>query len=206
MNSKLKATLPFFHEIPAFPGTSKIVILILCIFFTASILRAQDTITPATAKDTTVKVHSPKKATIYSAVLPGLGQAYNHKYWKIPIVYAGFATTIYFVNFNTRYYKDFRDAYTYKSTGSTGEPPNEYALKYSKDQLLTAREYYRRNLEISYIVTGLWYILNIVDATVDAHFYNYNISDDLSLKFQPLLTPQGPGYRMSPGISMAFKF
>lgn len=176
--------------------------------FSPSQVSAQDTTNRTKVADTIrTPEHSPKKATIYSAVLPGLGQAYNHKYWKMPIVYAGFATTIYFVSFNTGYYKDFRDAYSFKTnSNATGDPPNELVNKYTADQLLTGREYYRRNLELSYIATGVWYILNIVDATVDAHFYHYNINDDLSMMVKPWVAPPYQGYGGGSGLSLAFRF
>jgi hypothetical protein len=192
------------YGIPCFKIFSLILILLFLVkpFSAAS----QDSVAPGISKSQVVQEHSPKKATLYSAVLPGLGQAYNHKYWKIPIVYAGFATTVYFINYNTGYYKDFRDAYTYKSNGASGDPPNDYAKTYSSDQLLTYREYFRRNLEISYIVTGVWYILNIVDATVDAHFFNYNISDDLSIQLKPAVTPGIRRDSFNPGFSVALKF
>jgi hypothetical protein len=137
----------------------------------------------------TQEYHSAKKATIYSAVLPGLGQAYNKKYWKIPIIYAGFGTLIYFINFNGKEYRKFREAYNIVATGdSTNFENNEYVVKYNANltQLQEGRNYYRRNLELNYILTGLLYILNIVDASVDANLYDFDMGDDLSLSFDPI--------------------
>jgi hypothetical protein len=193
------------------PGFSYRLLLTVVLLVTIAILAphytyAQDSTKLVNDTATRLKVHSPKKAALYSSFLPGLGQAYNHKYWKIPIIYAGFAATGYFISSNGKLYRDFRDAYAFKSTASTGDPPNEYAIRYSTDQLLTAREYYRRNLEVSWIVTGVWYILNIVDATVDAHFFDYDISDDLSLQIKPHspLMQSHPG--LHPGFSVCLKF
>ena len=156
-----------------------------------------------------VNYHSAKRATIYSAVLPGLGQAYNKKYWKIPIIYAGFGTLIYLININSGEYHKFRDAYTIVATGDTANfPNNEYIVKYNANlkQLQEGRNYYRRNMELNYILTGLLYILNIIDASVDANLYNFNVNDELSLKFQPVrnenIFSRGP----TMGLTLSFRF
>lgn len=134
------------------------------------------------------KPHSPTRATIYSMILPGLGQAYNRKYWKIPIIYAGFGTLAYFIKTNNDEYQLYREAYAHVLSNDTvGPPVNEYETKYSEDALRAGRNYYRRNRDLSYILTGIWYILNVIDATVDAHLYNWNISEDLTLRFEPLM-------------------
>ena len=162
------------------------------------------------------KKHNPKKATIYSAVLPGLGQAYNKKYWKIPIVYAGIGTIAYIAVTNGNNYGDYRAAFDYK-TGTITEADQEIiniAKRYSRDNLLSLRDYYRRNMELSWIVMALWYGLNIIDATVDAHFFEYDIGDDLTLKVEPVLQSDyaywrqemGTGYGKSYGVSLKLKF
>ncbi|MCD4772573.1 MAG: hypothetical protein K8R41_04205 [Bacteroidales bacterium] len=154
-----------------------------------------------------LKKHSPKKATLYSAVLPGMGQAYNKKYWKIPVIYAGFGVLSYFIISNRSEYLKFREAYDYVIAGdSTIQINNDYADKYSSDQLLSARDFYRRNMEFSIILSGFWYILNIVDASVDAHLFDYDISDNLSLHIEPLV--KSNIYRPEPitGITIRLKF
>ena len=157
--------------------------------------------------------HNPKKATIYSAVLPGLGQAYNKKYWKIPIVYAGIGTIFYFADMNGDYYRDYRQAFDYK-TGMITEADEDIikiAKRYSKDNLITIRDYYRRNMELSWIIMAAWYGLNVIDACVDAHFFEYDIGDDLTLKVEPMLQTyyreMAYGYgKCATGVSLKLKF
>lgn len=137
--------------------------------------------------------HSAHKASIYSAILPGLGQAYNKKYWKIPIVYAGIGGLSYLALSNRTEYRLAKDAFSYVSNGETFETDNKYVGKYNEADLIQIRDFYRRNTELSWIVLGLWYVLNIIDATVDAHFFDYDISNNLSLHLQPAMPqPQSP--------------
>jgi hypothetical protein len=157
--------------------------------------------------DSTVSsVHSPHKATIYSMILPGLGQAYNKKYWKIPILYAGFGTLVYFIGVNNNEYKLYRDAY-YHSLLDDGSPPvNEYETLYASQTLLDYKNYYRRNRDFTYILTAFLYILNVVDAAVDAHLMTWNVDDDLSLNVQPAIIPGINRFKPNGGISLTLKF
>jgi hypothetical protein len=152
------------------------------------------------------KKHSPKKASIMSALLPGLGQIYNKKYWKVPVIYAGFGVMTYFIVTNTNEYINYKCAYIEKSNGDTAGNYSNLVNKYSATNLLSAREYYRRNLEISILLTALWYILNIVDASVDAHLFTYNISKDLSLKVEPAIMPPSYGKNYMSGIRLSLHF
>jgi len=178
---------------------------------------AQDTnaVVPIVVPEKPVVKHSPRKATILSVVLPGAGQVYNQKYWKLPIVYAGFGACIYFIQFNSKLYHDFNDAYIFKTTefppGLTNpfpQPPNNYAVIYTTDQTKTGRDFYRHNLEVSYIFTGVWYILTIVDATVDAHFFDYDISNDLTLNVKPWIPAFGmnTAHGAAGGINLTLRF
>jgi hypothetical protein len=168
-------------------------------------------------------IHSPHKATIYALVLPGMGQLYNRKYWKVPIVYAGFGTCIYFIISNSKTYHDLKDAYVYESITKkiiypptpvnlfpyVPDPPNDWAKKdYTEDQLKTGMNLYRRYLEISYIATGAWYILSIVDAVVDAHFFDYDISNNLTLNVKPWVPSlvMNSTNRVSGGINLTLRF
>ncbi|MEN3322888.1 DUF5683 domain-containing protein [Mariniflexile soesokkakense] len=131
---------------------------------------------------------SPAKAAFYSAVLPGLGQAYNKRYWKIPIVYGGLATGIYFYSTNNKEYNRYRDAYKSRLAGFKTD---EFYFDSQGNQLSTPRvttdglqrgqKFYRKNKEISLLVTLGIYALNIIDANVDAHLMQYNVDENLSL-------------------------
>ncbi|MCK9449290.1 MAG: DUF5683 domain-containing protein [Bacteroidales bacterium] len=132
-----------------------------------------------------IYTHSPHKATIYAAILPGLGQAYNKKYWKIPIVYAGFATITYFALDNQKEYRIAKEAFNYVSAGEEYPIDNKYVGRYPASDLMIIRDYFRRNTEVSWILMGVWYLLNIIDATVDAHLFYYDLSEDLSVELMP---------------------
>lgn len=152
------------------------------------------------------KPHSPSKAALYSAILPGLGQGYNKKYWKIPIVYAGFGVITYFIISNTTEYRKYKEAYTYVASGDTTWIDNDYVEKYDEDQLLDGKNYYRRNMEFSYIIGGFWYILNIIDASVDAHFFDYDVSEDLSIRIDPVIHTRRDDLRAVSGLKLTLKF
>ncbi|MCX6268272.1 MAG: DUF5683 domain-containing protein [Bacteroidetes bacterium] len=110
------------------------------------------------------KEHSPTKATLMSVCLPGLGQVYNKKYWKIPVIYAGFGLMTYFIYTNADQYLNYKCAYIESYQGTMDGSYSDLVQKYSTADLLSAREYYRRNLEISILLTVVWYALNILDA------------------------------------------
>lgn len=140
------------------------------------------------------KLSRPAKAAIMSACLPGLGQIYNRKWWKVPIVYAGLGGIGFFSYRNFSEYRSYLHAYEYK----TGDLPEgvtltdyetQLANKYAEGQLQTYKESYRRNFELFTILTVAWYGLNIIDAVVDGHLYTYDISDDLSINVDPYLRP-----------------
>lgn len=136
--------------------------------------------------------HSPLKAAYYSALLPGLGQAYNRKWWKVPIVYAALGTSVGFVIFNQQRYRDTRIAYiTRTDNAPTDSYETAFTAQFSDENLITLQQFYRRNRDLSYIITAGLYLLNVVDAIVDGHLYNFNVSDDLSQlpAVRPMWTP-----------------
>ena len=182
--------------------------LFLCLGF-ALLLTA-----PARAQEVK-KEHSAKKAGIMSACLPGLGQIYNGKWWKTPIIYAGFGGIGYMAYSNYSDYKLFLTAYKYK-TGNLeeGETLSDDAWRlaeyYQASQLQNYKEAFRRDFELYCIIMAAWYGLNIVDAIVDGHLYTYDIGDDLSLHIDPVFTlPETPclafGGRQT-GLSFSLNF
>lgn len=146
------------------------------------------------------EVHSPKKATIYSAILPGLGQAYNKKYWKIPLVYAGFGTLGYFIHWNNENYQIMKNAYndfTDDDDNTNSHLDLDGAQYYDltkepditnfKTNVAKQQDYYRRNRDLLVICTFGFYGLQIIDASVDAHFFDFDISEDLTFNWQPTM-------------------
>lgn len=125
----------------------------------------------------------PSKAAFYSAILPGAGQFYNKKYWKIPIVWGAIGTGIYFYIRNDKQFDRYRDAYKRRLAGFTDDEfsdSNGNPL-ISNDGLIRAQQQFRRNKEVSLLVTIGLYALNIIDANVDAHLLQFNVDENLSL-------------------------
>lgn len=172
--------------------------------------------------------HSPRKAALYSAVMPGLGQIYNRKYWKVPLVYAGYATLGYFVYFNSTHYVTYRDAYidfTDNNPGTTSyfsiisrdiDPsvydkelyPNTYNKEdydWMEQQLKDYMNFYKRNRDLSLIGMAGWYVLTILDAVVDAQLFHFDIDPDLSLHVIPAVRPL-PGLPPAGGITCSITF
>ena len=148
----------------------------------------------------------PAKAAFYSAILPGLGQAYNKKYWKIPIVYAAIGTGLYFYIDNNNVYKRYRNAYKRRLAGftddefyGTGDIPF-----LSDDALIRAQRSLKRNKELSLLVTVGLYVLNIIEANVNAHLMQYNLDDNLALK--PYIDFNNPNYTAQMGLTLNIKF
>ena len=140
--------------------------------------------------DSLIKNHSPRKAAIKSAILPGWGQAYNHKYWKIPIVYAAVGTTGYIFFHNLVTYQDLKLAYRVKYNIRTKKDSTDYSkvkprlLLYEEESLRFNRDQFRQSIDYSVLIFMLAWGLNVVDATVDAHLKAFDVSPDLSLRFK----------------------
>lgn len=143
---------------------------------------------------------APAKAAFYSAVLPGLGQVYNKRYWKIPIIYAGMAAGVYFYKQQDDDYDRFRNAYKRRLAGYS----DDEFQGISNDRLINAQKSAQKNKSISIIVTAAFYLLNIIDANVDAHLQQYEVSEDLSLN--PNFNYNQFNAKPQYGVSLTYKF
>ena len=191
----------------------KVFIGLLFIILTGNSILAQK----KSRRDTAwLEHHSAQRATLYSAVLPGLGQAYNHHYWKVPIVYAGFGVIVYFIDFNTQKYHDYRDGY-YNLANNTGDesykelpvyPPSH--LGYTKEDILIIfqdyRDYFRRWREISILSFVGFYLITIIEANISAHFLHFDISDELAFDIIPAITPANGLGNKNAGLALRFRF
>lgn len=187
----------------------KILFFIVLTFFSLELFAQtkQDSTIKSQVKDTTKIIHSPSKAAKLSAIFPGLGQAYNKKYWKIPVVYASFATIGYFIGLNNRNYnlnvKAYNELKNWKSgTYDISLMPNLQKIKgieyynlndaTSRNNILNGlikqQDQFRRWRDLNVIFMFAAYGLNIIDASVDAHFYDFDMSDDLSFNWHPSIS------------------
>jgi hypothetical protein len=162
----------------------------------------KDTIRPWRAN---FKPLSPAKAAFYSAVLPGLGQAFNKKYWKIPIVYGTLGTGIYFYDRNNTNYNRARTAYKLR----INEKPDEFDglngnILLSKDALIRAQKSYKKDRDLSILVTAGLYILQIVEASVNAHLLQHNVDSNLSVS--PQIIRNDINNKTIVGASVNFNF
>ena len=183
-----------------------IVLLIAGQMFSITAIGQKITADTVIADSTLEKQHSPVKAAVMSICLPGLGQVYNKKYWKVPVIYAGLGVMTYFIVSNAQQYSKYKNAYIESANNDTTGKYQDLVYKYSAQDLLSARDYYRRNLEISCIITGIFYILNIVDAAVDAHLFTYNISNDISLKIDPVVIGPVMSRNFASGLRFSLRF
>jgi hypothetical protein len=170
-------------------------------------------------------VRSPKKASIYAALFPGLGQIYNRKYWKLPIVYGGYAGLIYVLGWNNNQYQDYYQGFRIISQYSSAAAmkPDERAFldnmiknpsisldnpstfTYISAQIKSGKDYYRRNRDLTIIGIAALHVLSIIDASVDANLFDFDISDDLSMRIEPMPIYLGD-QNLVMGFNLAIKF
>jgi hypothetical protein len=169
----------------------------------------------AAAKDTVVSKkidstwynHSPRKAAIRSAIIPGWGQAYNKQYWKIPIVYAALGTTAYIFAYNITNYRDLRFAYKAMVEAQNGDSTNYKLMKpqyklYDQESIRYYRNEFRKNVDYTVLVFILFWGLNVADAAAAAHLRTFDVSTDLSLRIKPGYSEMGN----TAGISLVLAF
>lgn len=180
--------------------------ILLFFFCSANIFAQQEDELALIAKDTThTKINplAPAKAAFYSALVPGLGQAYNKKYWKIPLAVGGIAGGLYFFDWNNKKYHEYRDEYKRRLDGTADINHPKYG-NLTDDRLLRAQRFHRRNRDLSALITAGIYILNIVDANVDAHLMQFNVNDNLSLA--PDIRQNEIDYKFSSGLKLTYNF
>jgi hypothetical protein len=144
--------------------------------------------------------HSPLKATIFSAVIPGAGQIYNRKYWKAPIVWAGMGIATGFIIYNTNKYRTYRNALV---AAGDADPLTINTTQYNSAQLNDLQDGYHKLMDISWFSLAGVYLLNIIDAHVDAHLWYFDVGDDVSLRLRPgFIDVNSP----VPSLGMVLKF
>jgi Family of unknown function (DUF5683) len=147
------------------------------------------------------KRFDPRKALLYAAVLPGSGQIYNKKYWKLPLVYGGFGLLIYSVNFYQSAYVKYKSELFITINDPTQLPPSGLP----QDQLRSIVDQARRQRDFYIVLTGLIYILQMVDAHVDAHLKEFDLNPKLQVKVEPRMT-QDLMIGRSSGFAILFRF
>jgi len=143
---------------------------------------------------------TPAKAAFYSAVLPGLGQAYNKRYWKIPIVYGALASSIYYYDLNGKAYKRYRKAFKLRAAGKE----DEFYDVFTDASLERAQTFLKRNRDTSLLTFVGLYVLQILEASIDAHLLQFNITDKIT--FNPKLMNDGQSINHYTGLAINLKF
>lgn len=157
-----------------------------------------------------------KKAVIYSAIFPGLGQFYNRKYWKLPIVYGGALGLTYAITWNGRVYNDYNKAYrdlvlnvpngAYLDYLSPGQTVDDFGRDRLQSALKSKKDFYRRNRDLAIIAAVGVYALCMIDAYVDAQLYDFDMSPDLSMRITPVFWPQTSYSKASVGLQCSINF
>jgi len=169
--------------------------LLIIFCFCCTVLKAQMTDSMAknnrpvsnSSQKKTVQIFEPRKATLRSAIAPGWGQIYNKKYWKLPLVWGALGTTAGIYFYNVKYYRSLKQAYIYKTDTDFDNDilVDEEFRNLSAESIRSYRNSFRQNVDYSVLFFILFWGLNVVDATVDAHLKAFDVSDDLSLQIKP---------------------
>jgi hypothetical protein len=182
--------------------------IVLLFSYQDSFSQTKDSLKPVPAQDTlAVKKtkHSPALATILSTVCPGAGQIYNRKYWKLPIVWGGMGAFGYlFFSQNSRY-QGYKKALIARLDTDSTTVDNQFP-QYTDSQISQLKENTKYNRDLMAVLAGLFYVLNIVDANVDGHLYDFDVSENLSMRLEPTTLPINTPTRLAPGISLTLNF
>jgi hypothetical protein len=144
------------------------------------------------------------KATILSAIVPGAGQVYNRKAWKVPIIYAGFAGLGYMLRQNQKNYTTYENALLSRFDNDPSTT-DAYTDIYTDDNLRTLSDFYRRNRDLCFMGITLVYVLNIIDAHVDAHLFSFTTDDNLAIHLNPELRSNGL-QQITPSLTLSMQF
>ena len=143
---------------------------------------------------------TPSKAAFYSAIIPGLGQAYLGKAWKIPIIYSAIGASLYYFDLNNKEMNEYRNAYKRRLNGFFDDRFLELAIPITTEQLLLGMEFHKNYRDIALVLAALSYMLNILEANVSAHLLQFNVSEDLSVTPNLIIDDE------IRGLSLALKF
>jgi hypothetical protein len=168
---------------------------------TISAQQSDTLIAQETSADTLTEEHSPAKAALLAAALPGLGQIYNNKIWKVPLVYIGAGIIYYAYDFNSRHYDEYKTAYSRFINGQI----DEYNGITTEEGLKRAKDYYRRYRDLNILLFAGMYLLQIIDATVDAYLFNFDVSEDITMNLSPKAVHSKTNYAI-PGIKFSINF
>lgn len=150
--------------------------------------------------------HSPSKATFMSLAVPGLGQVYNKKYWKVPLVYALIGTPLYFALEQRRQFNEFKEVYLARVDDDPNTVDTKYMDVYSDENVLSLIDFHRENRDLLFVLTGVAYIINVVDAAVDAHLFYFEVNDDLSAELRPNVQYAQFQRSFVPSMTLSLKF
>ena len=177
-----------------------LLILIISISFVSAQKLELDTLT---RKQRLIKDPlTPSKAAFYSTIVPGLGQIYTEKYWKVPIIYGGLGIATYYYLYQTEQMNSFRDIYKRRIAGYTDD---KYANRiFQNDQLIQGMNFHKRYRDLAVLYFMGFYLLNILDANVGAHLMQFNVNDQLTLR--PKIEPNLLNTDMNYGLTLNIKF
>ncbi|WP_420147462.1 DUF5683 domain-containing protein [Spirosoma sp.] len=177
----------------------------------STLLDKPDTVSVSSKQETKIHKIVPKKATIRSLIVPGLGQIYNRQYWKLPFIYGGLAGAVFAFQLNQRNYQKFEAGYREAYNQPEVDPIYRVKVAYvdgrklSVTQLQQASNQYHQWRDLTIILTAAGWALNAVEANVAAHMKTFDLTDDISMKVHPNLLPM-PGPGIIPGVRIAFTF
>ena len=140
---------------------------------------------------------TPSKAAFYSAIIPGLGQAYLGKAWKIPIIYSAIGASLYYFDLNNKELNEYRNAYKRRLNGFFDDRFLELAIPITTEQLLLGMEFHKNYRDIALVLAALSYMLNILEANVSAHLLQFNVSEDLSVTPNLIIDEEIRGLRLA---------